>query len=382
MSVQCILEGQQDNTKFDKAGGTITGNVIIEDGNKICNSSQLASIQLNGDNTSGTISLTSENQNNASGSSMQLENNLAVLSATNHDLSAGEQTNAITLTGTQTTIKNVVTPIENGDAVNKYYVDQHVGSGVPTNHASTDTTYGEGSDKEYGHVKLSDDLEDLESNSASGVAATPNAVANLYIYAQGVNDNKAPTNHASTSMAYGAGSSGNYGHVKLSDSHTSTSGATSGVAATPSAVKSAYDLANGKAPKSHASTATTYGTGSSTNYGHVKLSASTNSSSGTSSGVAATPSAVKAVYDLLDGKKIICGWSSVEYAAYQRETSIQFPSGTFNNPPVVIIGQPFNSVICTVFSDDVSKDGFIVKVPGISGTSDNFRDMAWIAIGT
>lgn len=382
MSVQCILEGQQDNTKFDKAGGIITGNVIIEDGNKICNSSQLASIQLNGDNTSGTISLTSENQNNASGSSMQLENNLAVLSATNYDLSAGEQTNAITLTGTQTTIKNVVTPIENGDAVNKQYVDQHVGGGVPTNHASTDTTYGEGSDKEYGHVKLSDDLEDLESNSASGVAATPNAVANLYIYAQGVNDNKAPTNHASTSMAYGAGSSGYYGHVKLSDSHTSTSGATSGVAATPSAVKSAYDLANGKAPKAHASSATTYGTGSSTNYGHVKLSASTNSSSGTSSGVAATPSAVKAVYDLLDGKKIICGWSSVDYASSQRNKTIYFPPGTFNNPPVVIIGQPFNGIVCTVFHNSVEKDYFTVDVPGISNASASTRDMAWIAIGT
>ena len=132
MSVQCILESQQDNTKFDKAGGTITGDVIIENGNKIYNSSQLASIQLNGDNTSGTISLISENQNNASGSSMQLENNLAVLSATNHDLSAGEQTNAIILTGTETTIKNVVTPTENGDAANKYYVDQHAGGGVPT----------------------------------------------------------------------------------------------------------------------------------------------------------------------------------------------------------------------------------------------------------
>lgn len=86
-------------------------------------------------------------------------------------------------------------------------------------------------------------------------------------------------------------------------------------------MKSAYDLANGKAPKAHASTATTYGTGSSTNYGHVKLSASTNSSSGTSSGVAATPSAVKSAYDLankavttlLGGKKIVCGWADVKY---------------------------------------------------------------------
>lgn len=382
MSVQCILEGQQDNTKFDKAGGIITGDVIIEDGNKICNSSQLASIQLNGNNTSGTISLTSENQNNASGSSMQLENNLAVLSATNHDLSAGEKTNAITLTGTQTTIKNVVTPTEDGDAANKYYVDWRAGGGVPTNHASTNTTYGVGDSNNYGHLKLSDSLEDLDSNEAGGVAATPNAVANLYNFLQGETGGKAPTNHASAQATYGKGTDQNYGHVRLSDSTFSTSGVSSGIAATPKAVKSAYDLANGKAPKAHASTATTYGTGSSTNYGHVKLSASTNSSSGTSSGVAATPSAVKEVYDLLGGKKIICGWSSVNYASSQQDKTIYFPPGTFNNKPVVIIGQPFNGVVCTVFHDNVEKDHFTVNVPGISGVSASTRDMAWIAIGT
>ena len=61
---------------------------------------------------------------------------------------------------------------------------------------------------------------------------------------------KAPTSHATSSTTYGAGSSSNYGHVKLSDSTSSTSGASSGVAATPTAVKSAYDLANKAMPKS------------------------------------------------------------------------------------------------------------------------------------
>lgn len=348
MSVQCILEGQQDSTKFDKAGGTITGDVIIEDGNEICNSDKSASIQLNGDNTV-----------------LSVDNNYAII-----------------LTGIETIIKNVVAPTEDGDAVNKQYVDQYVGGGVPTNHASTDKTYGAGSETKWGHVRLTDQFDDSGTKAADGYAASPWAVYQVYDYANSINDNKAQTNHASAGTTYGKGTSTNYGHVKLSSSTSSTNGVADGVAATPNAVREAYNHADSKAPKSHASTATTYGTGSSTNYGHVKLSASTNSSSGTSSGVAATPSAVKAVYDLLDGKKIICGWSSVKYAAHQRETSIQFPSGTFNNPPVVIIGQPFNSVVCTVFNDDVSNDGFIVKVPGISGVSDSFRDMAWIAIGT
>lgn len=50
--------------------------------------------------------------------------------------------------------------------------------------------------------------------------------------------------------------------------------------------------------KSHASSATTYGQATGTNFGHVKMSDATNSTSGVASGIAATPAAVKAAYDL------------------------------------------------------------------------------------
>jgi len=50
--------------------------------------------------------------------------------------------------------------------------------------------------------------------------------------------------HAASATTYGAGSSSNYGHVKLSDSTSSDSDTTSGTAATPKAVKAAYNLAN------------------------------------------------------------------------------------------------------------------------------------------
>lgn len=59
-------------------------------------------------------------------------------------------------------------------------------------------------------------------------------------------DEKAPINHASSSDTYGKGTDTNYGHVKLSNSTTSTSGTSGGTAATPAAVKAAYDLADGK----------------------------------------------------------------------------------------------------------------------------------------
>ena len=62
---------------------------------------------------------------------------------------------------------------------------------------------------------------------------------------------KAPTYHSSSSASYGLGTSNNYGHVKLSDSTSSTSGVNGGMAATPAAVKAAYDLANDKAASSH-----------------------------------------------------------------------------------------------------------------------------------
>lgn len=77
-----------------------------------------------------------------------------------------------------------------------------------------------------------------------------NEFAGIYELAEQVSanrdaiDTKAPTSHASTATTYGIGTSSNYGHVKLSDSTSTTSGASAGVAATPTAVKAAYNLAN------------------------------------------------------------------------------------------------------------------------------------------
>ena len=60
---------------------------------------------------------------------------------------------------------------------------------------------------------------------------------------QGALDNKAPKSHASSSTTYGQGTGSNYGHVKLSDATDSTSAASAGIAASPKAVKAVYDLA-------------------------------------------------------------------------------------------------------------------------------------------
>lgn len=59
-----------------------------------------------------------------------------------------------------------------------------------------------------------------------------------------VDTSRAPTSHASTGTTYGKGTSSNYGHVKLSDSTTATTAAASGgTAATPKAVSDALAAA-------------------------------------------------------------------------------------------------------------------------------------------
>ena len=90
------------------------------------------------------------------------------------------------------------------------------------------------------------------------------------------------------------------GFTQLSSATNSTSET---LAATPKAVKAAYDLAAGKAPVSHThpwSQITGVPAASLTAKGTVQLSSDINS---TSEILAATPKAVKAAYDLANGKQ-------------------------------------------------------------------------------
>ncbi|MFK8715629.1 tail fiber protein [Escherichia coli] len=113
------------------------------------------------------------------------------------------------------------------------------------------------------------------TNSVSETqAATPKAVKAAYDLANG----KYTAQDASTTRK---------GLVQLSSATNSTSETQ---AATPKAVKAAYDLANGKYTAQDATTE---------RKGLVQLSSATNSDSET---LAATPKAVKAAYDLANGK--------------------------------------------------------------------------------
>lgn len=108
-------------------------------------------------------------------------------------------------------------------------------------------------------VSVSDIVNDLVTNvSNKPLSAAQGVALKALIDALTTTvSGKAPTSHASSTTTYGAGSGSNYGHVKLSDSTSGTSNANGGVAATPAAVKAAYDLANGKAAASHNQAAST-----------------------------------------------------------------------------------------------------------------------------
>ena len=110
-----------------------------------------------------------------------------------------------------------------------------------------------------GQVLVKRSGTDYDTNWAtptSGGGGTPYAHASTH--AAGGSDpitpasiRAAPTSHASNTTGYGAGNGTNYGHLKLSDSVNSTLGISGGTAAAPVAVKAAYDLANGKADAGH-----------------------------------------------------------------------------------------------------------------------------------
>ncbi|HFI6855273.1 TPA: tail fiber protein [Escherichia coli] len=117
-------------------------------------------------------------------------------------------------------------------------------------------------------------LSSATNSTSETLAATPKAVKAAYDLANG----KYTAQDATTARK---------GLVQLSSATNSTSET---LAATPKAVKAAYDLANGKYTAQDATTA---------RKGLVQLSSATNSDSET---LAATPKAVKVAYDLAKGK--------------------------------------------------------------------------------
>ena len=212
------------------------------------------------------------------------------------------------------------------DAVNKNASD--LLDKASKKHTSTTTDYGVGNATEYGHIKLSDAIDDI-SNNTKGISATPLAVKTAYDKAQSAfslaesiniaNDNngtvitqlqtdvvnKAPIKHSSNQQTYGIGNATEYGHVRLSIELDSIADTSSGVAVAPLAIKNINDsvialteVVDKKSPLNHASINDTYGVGDASSYGHVKLSDDVTLDKDVTNGIAASIGSVKATYDL------------------------------------------------------------------------------------
>ena len=111
------------------------------------------------------------------------------------------------------------------------------------------------------------------------------------------------------------------GFTQLSSATNSTSET---LAATPKAVKAAYDLANGKYTAQDATTA---------RKGLVQLSSATNSTSET---LAATPKAVKAAYDLANGKYTAQDATTARKGLVQLNSAINSDSETLAATPKAV----------------------------------------------
>ena len=178
----------------------------------------------------------------------------------------------------------------------------------------------------YGTVKL-------QSGELSGVTSHADSIAASYYHTHG---QYAPKQHAFTGTTYGVGTSANYGHVKLISGDLNGKTAKNGEAAAAAHTHSQYalqsdmlsnekviasalndldtrllninrnaitskdgittsatDLVEGKAvyeyaaPKSHATSLSIYGLGTTANYGHVKISNGDVSTVATANGLAA-----------------------------------------------------------------------------------------------
>ncbi|HFV6385034.1 TPA: phage tail protein [Escherichia coli] len=175
-------------------------------------------------------------------------------------------------------------------------------------------------------------LSSAINSTSETLAATPKAVKAAYDLAAG----KAPSSHThpwNQITGVPTASLTAKGITQLSSATNSTSEV---LAATPKAVKAAYDLAAGKAPASHThpwSQITGVPAASLTAKGTVQLSSATDSQSETE---AATPKAVKIAYDLARGKYTAQDATTTRKGIVQLSSAINSTSETLAATPKAV----------------------------------------------
>ena len=202
------------------------------------------------------------------------------------------------------------------------------------NHKSSDTIYGVGTNTEYGHVKLSDDLDSNLMN-IDGVAATPFAVKTINDRLDSINEitlsNKEELSkleskivgiykYAGSVDTYDdlltiTASIGDVYNVKTALGDDGPNYAWNGVSwdnlggllnvdtspvqdsKNPITSGSVYDELLKKSPIEHSSSDTTYGIGTDKKYGHIKLTDSLDINSPSTDGIAHSAKAVNELWE-------------------------------------------------------------------------------------
>ncbi|EER0851823.1 tail fiber protein [Escherichia coli] len=185
-------------------------------------------------------------------------------------------------------------------------------------------------------------LSSATNSISETLAATPKAVKAAYDLANG----KYTAQDATTARK---------GVVQLSSAIDSTSET---LAATPKAVKAAYDLANGKYTAQDATTA---------RKGVVQLSSAIDSTSET---LAATPKAVKAAYDLANGKYTAQDATTARKGVVQLSSAIDSTSETLAATPKAVkaaVDKALAAETCPVgtpipWSSDAIPSGYALMV--------------------
>lgn len=234
--------------------------------------------------------------------------------------------------------------------------------------------------------KYIDDLISQIQSAVSSAQSAASAASTAAAQAQSAASSAASAAASAQSAAEAASSKADSAQIAAEAAQ-----ATADSAAT--AAENAQTTADGKAPKSHASSATTYGKGTSSNYGHLKLSASTSSTSGESGGIAATPSAVKSAYDLantantnatlalntrLNGYRIIIGSFSMPFATAAQNLTVSF-GVTFAEKPAVVCTQVFDSMNVQIRDNYITTTQFRATLAKM--TSSGSRTVWFIAVG-
>lgn len=123
------------------------------------------------------------------------------------------------------------------------------------------------------------------------------------------------------------------------------------------------------APKSHASTLATYGTGSSAYYGHVRLS-DTPGSSGASGGIAATPKCVQNAVASLSTTKMVLLWTNSNPNQMFGAQTVSLNLSGYDL--VLVLGWSLNvKAVCSSVIVPVGAKGVIILV-GLSTANRNF----------